>query len=111
MDEQVEYTSIEELLKDTGSITMTLESGSETNLELKAFDWTVEKFTENELSLRLDFEHPEQISNGFLDVMHISFHNTRSYLKPKDEEKEAIPEGYQTDIPLPTQAPEILNQE
>ena len=54
----MEYTSIEELLKDTGSITMTLESGSETNLELKAFDWTVEKFTENELSLRLDFEHP-----------------------------------------------------
>ena len=43
--------------------------------------------------------------------MHISFHNTQSFLKTKDEELETLPEGFQTDIPLPTQAPEILNQE
>ena len=32
-------------------------------------------------------------------------------MKPKSRDKDAIPDGYQISIPLPTQAPLIFNEE
>ena len=71
----------------------------------------MESFTEKQLNLKLQFDHPEYISNGIVDVLHVELFNTEAFLEPKVEGKEAIPEGYQIVIELPSQSSSILTLE
>ena len=109
--EEKQPESIQELLKSSGSMLMKLVPGSDSDLDYKTFDWTLESFTEQEIRLRLSFDYPSFISNGLVDELYLEFHNTDTYLVPKNEGKEAIPDGYQIRIQLPTQTPLLLNEE
>ena len=62
----------------------------------------MESFTEEQLNFKLQFDSPEHISIGIVDVLHIEFFNTQAYLAPQVEGKESIPEGYQIVVDLPS---------
>ena len=87
---------------------MQLVPGSDEDLELKTFDWILETFTQEELSIKLKFDHHEHISRGFVDVMHVEFYNTGAFLVQTVEGIEPIPDGYQIEVPLPTQTPGLF---
>ena len=74
--------------------------------ESKKFTWSLEKFTQNKLEIKIHFENPENISQTSLDYVKLTFTLTSYYLIPFDERYYPVPNGYTMISPLPPQISE-----
>ena len=52
--------------------------------------------------------NPKYISVNGIDTLKISFYNTTSFMKPKNEELGSIPDGYTLTIKVPPQGENLM---
>ena len=71
---------IEAFLKMTESIKVELIPANDYYPDNKSYEWHLEQYTEDELRLTFDFEHPEYISSGNIDTAKITINNAEKFL-------------------------------
>lgn len=101
--ELTEASGLDQLIKLTNSVEMSLVPGSNMDLDKREFSWSIVHLEGKEMVIELDFDNPEYISSGDdnTDVLVISFYNTEYFLQPDDLDKKPIGDGYQLSINLP----------
>lgn len=50
--------------------------------EMKTFTWSLIDIAEDQLTFKVNFDHPRFISSGGHDTLMISFYNSEGYLEP-----------------------------
>ena len=60
----------------------------------KDFKWKLISYGKNSMTYSFAFEHPKYISVGGVDIMKMSFTNTKDYMAPESESLQSIPDGY-----------------
>ena len=60
------------------------------------------------MAIKFEFDHPEFVSLIDYDTIIVSFFETESWLKPKDDELSEVPENYTIDISIPPQTNDAL---
>ena len=102
---------IQKLLQKHGCLQMELLPGSEQNTDMKKFNWQLNEFQEDKISIELLFDSPENISMDGYDKLRITFNNTKAFLSPIDDKKLVIPDEFKIEVNIPPQEREILSQE
>ena len=83
VDQDVSYEQqLDLLLKYTGSIKMLLIPSDENYLEMKGFTWSLIRFTEDQITFKIDFENPHYISSYGHDTLMVSFYNSEFFMVP-----------------------------
>ena len=74
---------MEKLMKVQGLIKMTLVPGTDSSQSKKGFEWTLVRFDQEGLEIKLQFENPSSISTDNTDTMKVTFTSTGTYLAPE----------------------------
>ena len=86
----------ESILKITGSIQASIIPSSDTDIDKKEFQWHLLDYHDYGFKLRFEFKHPNHISVGGIDTLHLTFQNTELYAAPKQtsDSISSVPDGY-----------------
>ena len=80
MKTESELENIESLMKIAGCIKMELIPATGQDLDKKKFEWTLTKFDQENLEIKLTFENPKYISIDGSDSVKITFDKTNYFL-------------------------------
>ena len=85
---------LEETLKVSNSVRMELYPGSEKDIDLKSFSWSLQRYDSEQMSLEIQFDNPEYISKDETDFIKLYLDKTSYYMKPEDEKYEPVPNNF-----------------
>ena len=83
---------IDAFLKLTGSLKMLLVPSDEHYIDKKKFSWTLTDISEDNLTLKVDFENPYFITSNHPDTLLVSISNAKKFLVPKAEDLKSVPD-------------------
>ena len=90
-----------ETLKVSNCVRMELYPGSENDIDLKSFSWSLQRYDSDQMSLEIQFDNPEYISKDETDFIKLYLDKTSYYMKPENEEYQPVPNNFQIIASLP----------
>ena len=102
----------EKLMKLRNALRLVLVHTFDLYHDMKTFEWRLEGYSEDSMTLRIDFHNPKYISVAEIDTMELIFAQDEMFYSPLDANRVMImPDGYKLEFKLPPIGPGLMNLE
>ena len=106
-----ELMLVDSYMKLSGSIKVQLIPHTDVDVDKKGFSWKLAKYDEGQIGIAVKWQNPAYVSVGGIDKLKITFNNTKTFIKPKSDDFDVLPDGYNVMLDVLTQGEDIMSVE